>query len=61
MQEVYKDGSGGEIVDFDPIRVMEAMQNPEIDHVEIFRKDTPAHSRAIKRIKKRAKKKGIIK
>ena len=61
MQEIFYDGSGGEIVDFDAARLQESLEKPEVDHVKVFKKGTPAHSEAIKRMKKRAKKKGIIK
>ena len=61
MQEVFYDGTGGKIVDFDAARLQESLEKSEVDHVEVFKKGTPAHSDAIKRMKKRAKKKGIIK
>ncbi|MBW2037429.1 MAG: hypothetical protein JRI41_08125 [Deltaproteobacteria bacterium] len=61
MQEVYPDGSRGEIRDFDPSELEKSLEKSEVDHVEVFKKGTPAHAKAIKRIKKRAKKKGIIK
>ena len=61
MQEVYHDGSGGEIIDFDPFGLQESLEKPEVDRVEVFKKGSSAHSKAIKRMKKRAKKKGIIK
>ncbi len=52
MQEVYKDGTGGEIhplENFDE-RITEAMANPAVDHVEVFKKGSTAHKRAIKRM-----------
>ena len=60
MQEVYPDGSGGQITDFDPLELEKSLEKPEVDHVEVFKKGSSAHSDAIKRMKKRAKKKGII-
>ena len=60
MQAVHYDGSGGEIADFDPFGLEESLEKPKVDHVEVFKKGSSAHSDAIKRMKKRAKKKGII-
>jgi len=58
MQEVYLDGSGGEIRDFDPSEIEKCLEKLEVDHVEVFKKGTPAHSRAIKRIKSGQRRKG---
>jgi len=60
MQEVYHDRSGGKIKPFNPEMVEKSLNKSEVHHVEVFKKGTPAHSDAIRRIKKRAKKKGII-
>ena len=60
MQEVYQDESGGKIQPFDPLELERSLQKPEVKRVEVFNRGGPAHSEAIKRIKNRAKKKGII-
>ena len=60
MQEVYHDGSGGPVEELNPEVMEKALDKPEVHHVEVFKKGTPAHSDAVRRIKKRAKKKGII-
>jgi len=60
MQEVYHDESGGKIQPFDPPELERSLKKPEVKRVEVFKRGSPAHSEAIKRIRKRAKKKGII-
>ena len=61
QQEVYHDESGGKIQPFIPEEIAQMVQKPEVKRVEIFKRDSLAHSEATNRIKKRAKKKGIIK
>ena len=51
MQDVYKDGSGGKIGPFDFQKASEAMQNPMVDHVEVFNLGSKAHERVVGRIK----------
>ena len=51
MQDVRKDGSGGEIKGFDVEELKKSLTDPYIDHVEVFNIGSEAHERAIGRIK----------
>ncbi len=50
MQEVYEDGTGGKVQPFDLQKAMDALQNPMVDHVEVFNLGSGAHKRAVGRI-----------
>jgi len=51
MQNVYKDGSGGAIEPLDFKKMEKALHNKNIDRVEVFNLDSPAHNKAVSRIK----------
>ena len=40
MQEVYRDGTLGEIKDFDVKEMEKALLNSEVDHVRVFNRET---------------------
>ena len=55
MQEVYKDGTGGEITSLDGMKdlvtaLADALEKDNVDHVEVFQEGSTAHKRAIKRM-----------
>ncbi len=50
MQEVYNDGTGGEIIPMDESALTEALKKKEVDHFEVFQLGSEAHKRAVERI-----------
>ncbi len=51
MQDVRRDGSGGEIKGFDVEELKKSLADPYIDHVEVFNTGSEAHKKAVGRIK----------
>ncbi len=50
MQDIRKDGSGGEIKGFDVEELKKSLTDPDIDHVEVFNIGSEAHKKAVGRI-----------
>ena len=52
MQEVYKDGSGGEIKTLEQMKELtKSVLKPDVHHVEVFNLGSAAHKKAVMRIK----------
>ena len=50
MQDVYRDGSGGEIKGFNVEGLKKSLADLNVDHVEVFNTGSEAHKKAVGRI-----------